>query len=140
MSGKTGFSGQPMAITFREVILIHNYNMSGELCSQGIKAEFEDMVDIEMVWLSWEMQYGHPNEFKERYERLKFLRLDDIKNGGDTPDKKYRRIVEKLELLAEVLAKHNINLSGREMRKYDMDPLGSPDFSTITPGVATEKE
>lgn len=128
-----------MAITFREVILMHFYNMSNELSSQGFKAEYEDMLDAALVWLSWEMKVGHPNEFATRYDALKFKRLDDQK-GEDSLDKRYRRIVEKSELLAEVLAKHNINLSGREMKRYDMDPSGSPDFSTITPRVATKKE
>ena len=129
---------QPLAITFREVILMHYFNMSNELSAQGIQAQYEDMVDVALIWLSWEMRTHHPNEFSSRYEKLKYSRLDDIK-GGDTPEKKYRRIVEKLELLAEVLAKHNINLSGRELRKYNMDPAGSPDFSSIIPGVSSQK-
>jgi len=128
---------QPLAITFREVILMHYFNMSNELSAQGIQAQYEDMVDMALVWLSWEMRTHHSPEFEARYERLKFSRLEDLKN--DSPERKYRRIVEKLELLAEVLAKHNINLSGRELRKYNMDPEGSPDFSTIIPGVSSQK-
>jgi len=126
-----------MAITFREVMLMHYYNMSNELSAQGIQSQYEDMVDMALVWLSWEMKTGHPNEFSSKYEKLKFSRLDDLKI--DSPEKKYRRIVAKLELLAEVLAKHNINLSGREMKNYDLDPEGEPDFSTIIPGFSSQK-
>jgi len=107
----------PDKMSFRETIMFHIRCMSSELASDGLKNEYEDMVDM-LGWLLWTLmdeetrtKWGEAESHEED-----LIRTDDVIAWGKA---KRHRCQEKMRLAMGSLDK--AGLLHKKVREHDPD-------------------